>query len=614
MDILDEELRTVEASDIALVTFTRAGAREARERALQQLPLTDDDLVWFRTIHSMAFRLLELKREDVLSAKDIREFADRYGYHVSVHQRSDNEDEVPEFTGQSEDDWLFSTYDYTRNVMQPAQNAPAKLPTRDDDAPGHPSIQDSQERLQRYREFVERYKEFKGELGKNDFHDMLESCLGVLERPPVSVAIIDEAQDLSPIQIALAEKWFAPCKRVYVAGDDDQTIFSWAGADPTWVIGLSKTAETVDILDQSYRVPQMAHALAQEIIERNDNRVPKTYHPREERGDLHIMHPLEAAIALRKDERRAFVLARNWYILEDFAKDLTHRGVPFIVEHHPHWSPLGRPKVIDAVRVAMRLRDGRPVSRVGLEKLLDFIPSLSGPKGHKVRHLPHGFKKKVSELSRNEVDVATLREWGFGKILDAITEHGPTSVLLRNVKQERKDAIQRLIDTTGEIPHPRVTLTTMHRCKGRERPVVVLLSDMSKSSWEEYMDGAESENRVAYVAVTRTKETLVVCRPTTDYSYPYARFARAILDNPPQEIPSLTVEQAHALLEDRQHPDVEEAVVTEWLDITSHARLYPELRKVARRFDTISRALAFRGMPEADARWAAYLYCSPQSR
>ena len=62
-----------------------------------------------------------------------------------------------------------------------------------------------------------------------DFNDIINNVLDKV--PEFDVVFIDEAQDLSPLQWKLYDKLKEKSKDVYLAGDDDQAIFAWAGAD-----------------------------------------------------------------------------------------------------------------------------------------------------------------------------------------------------------------------------------------------------------------------------------------------------------------------------------------------------------------------------------------------
>ena len=100
------------------------------------------------------------------------------------------------------------------------------------------------------------------------------------------VIFIDEAQDLSLIQWAIIKKLEDENKGVdiWIAGDDDQAIFGWAGADVDSFINWK--AKEIP-LEQSERVPSQIQQIALSIIERVEgNRLNKNYHPKKEKSFL----------------------------------------------------------------------------------------------------------------------------------------------------------------------------------------------------------------------------------------------------------------------------------------------------------------------------------------
>ena len=72
-------------------------------------------------------------------------------------------------------------------------------------------------------------------------------------------------------------------KKTYIAGDDDQAIFKWAGADVDHFIALKEEVDDIKILNQSHRIPGgPIHELSQKIIHKVQNRFKKDYKPRDE--------------------------------------------------------------------------------------------------------------------------------------------------------------------------------------------------------------------------------------------------------------------------------------------------------------------------------------------
>ncbi len=127
--------------------------------------------------------------------------------------------------------------------------------------------------------------------GLLDFTDLLEMFADADDTyyPKLEVAIIDEAQDLSPLQWKIADRLIKRATKSYIAGDDDQAIFGWAGAD---VRSLLTYPGDQIVLNQSYRIPRVVHEYGNKIINRVKYRVPKVWDSRPEEGELHFYQHL----------------------------------------------------------------------------------------------------------------------------------------------------------------------------------------------------------------------------------------------------------------------------------------------------------------------------------
>ncbi len=83
--------------------------------------------------------------------------------------------------------------------------------------------------------------------------------------PQFDVVFIDEAQDLSPIQWKMFDILNDKSKDIFIAGDDDQAIFAWAGADVNRFIDQPAIEE---VLQQSERIPQAVQEVSNIILDR----------------------------------------------------------------------------------------------------------------------------------------------------------------------------------------------------------------------------------------------------------------------------------------------------------------------------------------------------------
>ena len=127
----------------------------------------------------------------------------------------------------------------------------------------------------------------KQEKGLMYYQDMVSKFIDQDSSPACDGVFIDEAQDLSPLQWRMVRTLWAKANKTYIAGDDDQAIFRWAGADVDTFIALKEEVDYVDTLSQSYRIPGgPIHELSQDIIKKVTNRYDKDYMPRQEVGDL----------------------------------------------------------------------------------------------------------------------------------------------------------------------------------------------------------------------------------------------------------------------------------------------------------------------------------------
>ena len=122
-----------------------------------------------------------------------------------------------------------------------------------------------------------------------DFTDMIEKFIVSKLCPNFDITFIDEAQDLSPIQWKMVDIITKNSKYIILAGDDDQAIYGWAGADVKKF--QQKFSKKDIILPQSYRVPKQIQSLADKILDRipQDRRIAKTWKAREEEGKIQYL-------------------------------------------------------------------------------------------------------------------------------------------------------------------------------------------------------------------------------------------------------------------------------------------------------------------------------------
>ncbi|MCH7662442.1 MAG: UvrD-helicase domain-containing protein [Chloroflexi bacterium] len=163
---------------IAFVTFTRAARREALERIKARLGLGEEDMPWVRTIHSTAYRLLELAPGQLMDEELWGAFARRYGYRLSDCVL-DLESPFEPPLQQTPEDRARYVHDWGRNCRLDPERALRRCP-----------VEGVKATL--YRQFVRRVEGFKREEGLLDFSDLLDQVLARGLRPPVEVLFVDD--------------------------------------------------------------------------------------------------------------------------------------------------------------------------------------------------------------------------------------------------------------------------------------------------------------------------------------------------------------------------------------------------------------------------------------
>jgi len=482
--------------EIGFVSFTRRAIQEARERGALVFGCAQDDLPWFRTLHSSFARALGMS--NWLKRADQRKFQARFGYRLTDGGLKDD-DGVGWAT---DDDRLMAADSYARLRGCSLDEAAAKNGAHSE----------------HLRAFSQRYRTYRREEGKSDFTDVLEEAVRRRVCLPVRALIVDEAQDLCPLQIEALRPTFEAAEVVIVAGDDDQAIFAFQGANPAWIIALSRDPTwRTEVLSRSWRVPVRAHALAQRIIVRCQDRASKSYAPRDAEGVV-LQEVDEVGRMLGEIEGKSAYLTRTRAGTRQPAHDLfDRREVPYLVLKGYGPNPLGEEGAVEAVSAAWAVAHGEPITRAALDALLALVP-VSGP----LALLSRGAKADVSRFLGPVVTARDIDALGLGRLRDHARVARHCEVLLK-LPPGYRAWFATMWQRYGCVPKPQIVLSTIHAAKGAEWPTVVVSPDHPKTVElsQTSSEGRDAEHRVAYVAVTRAKERLIIARRRGKYGYAY---------------------------------------------------------------------------------------------
>jgi DNA helicase-2/ATP-dependent DNA helicase PcrA len=503
-------------------SFTRAAAREMRSRLAKETQLPFAEL-WLtcRTIHSECLRLARLQQEKT-AIFDERAPAGEDGQQQK--QEQDDEGGAGGWEGLGE-----ASRDRRKEAIRLWHLARHRHPAEALDEAPVPRLlalaggSSGEFGLGELVAEVEAYEEAKAAAGQPDFTDLLLLALAGLPQAR-RLIVVDEAQDLSPLQIAVVRRWACASERLIWAGDPDQGIFGFAGADGRHLTELIRAGMPARSLQRSWRVPAAPHLLARELILRNADRVDAPYWPAQERAGQ-VMHlvadPARVVELLRQTATRgktAFVLTRAGRTLQPYAELLEEQGVPFSRERGGS-SPLRRRKLAGIVVALHCLLRWRDMPSDGAKALVDAIPGR--PKGRYFAGTKKASVEAVEaaaegqeQLGRTQLDEAGVR------VAELLADRQLEPALERLGLLEEARGLLKVLAKHGDEPQvllqrPPITLTTVHGSKGREADLVVVDLEAPAPTLEEIRTpaGAEGERRVLYVAITRTRGDLVLVHP-----------------------------------------------------------------------------------------------------
>ena len=454
---------------IGYFAFTKKAAYEARDRLLETyLFLKKKDVKYFRTLHSFAFRYLGLKEENVMQEEHYKIIGEECGLRIKYATYEQN-DFNGIFTSNSEYLSLINLAAVKRiNVLdQLDKNEHLGKIERD--------------KLQIVEKHIEDYKQTYGLI---DYNDMIKKFTTQQQCPSFEVVFIDEAQDLSLLQWDMIRLLQQNSKDVYIAGDDDQAIFGWAGADVNSFIKF----DAIELpLKQSRRVPKIVH---QRALLRLDNiksdRLAKPWNtPTSEEGTLKIFFSIDSINLLKGDW---YILARTNDLLRPIIKDLKKRGLYF------------------------ETKQGRSINKSLYQDILNWEKWKKGEELStiEVQRLLERFSKKFKETEDKLFKLSDLKtKYKLNSQLqwyDAFTAVGPhTKTYIRAMRSNGEDLRRK----------PRIKILTLHSSKGGEATNVIILQNQTRNT----IKGAtktimkqDEEQRVWYVGLTRCSKNLFLIR------------------------------------------------------------------------------------------------------
>lgn len=466
---------------VLFISFTRAARDEAHRRVMQtfgEIPAN----ARVSTIHSLCMRMLEIPKSCLFEQGKVRwEFYhtfDRLGvsngnikktlnlYHRLRNERSYSKETLDRFREDGHED-IFAHY-------------------------GLNSL------------LVDRYEAWKLKHAYIDFTGIVERVAkGEGGVPEFDVVIIDEAQDLTPLQWKVVDRVYEKASTVYVVGDDDQCIYNFLGANVepflTW------RCDVVRVLERTHRLPRAILDYARKVSDRIAHRQEKNINT-----EIPIQGHIQEALLIDSVPFNTFpselYLVRNKYMLDRVQDILNIKGVPYRGSRSPWMRP-----DIQAIAglVDWRTKTLSAFDWKVLKKQLSpgFVSFVETRNPQLVETNSDFVLPPLNEVLRG---TAFADAYWWEKFLPTIPPE--LRLMIRNAL--RRYSLQVCL-------HPGLELSTIHAAKGKEADRVYVCSALTEKIRESVYI-TDDEHRLFYVAVTRAKKELfLMTDPMADENCEY---------------------------------------------------------------------------------------------
>ncbi len=557
LDRVEELLETeedVEFRDVLVVSYTRAAAAEIRERLAERLDTTPRSLRGnVCTMHAKAYDLLNLSRGDVVSESDKKEFCEDFGLEFEDEYEGSRRRSARSTTLGNKviatSQWLQRTH---RDVGDwydvPFQwnEEEVRLPPEIDDraqvgnkyTPTWPSDDD---RLD-IPEAIRGWRAWKGNNELVGFADMLERVKQRSLLPSVDYLIIDEFQDITTLQYEVYEEWRPHMKRVLIAGDDDQVVYAWQGADPDLL--LDEAVDEDIILPNSYRLPSRILNVVNQEVRHIEKRQEKDLQPRKEGGSVETIQN-RSMLDLTREVRRTvdetdetvMLLFRARYQMFQFIDEFITEGIPFqCLTDQRMWTDR-LTQYVDAVEL---LSEDEPIDGLQARRLADMLADSAFGTGERDDLFDAIDEKQEAEEIDDLVDL-TIEPEMIRDYAPFVPEPASAADMLRKVTSFQERSVRAYFASPYRgMDRDRVRLGTIHSAKGREADHVFVATDLTEKVVEQMaatveQEGQEipgdreftkqtspvptltdNERRVFYVGMSRARERLVLLENLVD--------------------------------------------------------------------------------------------------
>lgn len=531
--------RHISPASVLVLTFSKAAALEMQTRFLKSCGGAYPEVA-FGTFHSVFYNILRLSSPRPLKVIDDRTRRNFLkSILISFYPDPSRRPEVPELES------VISRYKNTRCIPQ---------------FPGFKKL---------YRE----YETFLSENGYVDFDGMLTKCLALLKtrkdvlskwQERFHFILVDEFQDINPVQYEAVRLLCGDRKNLFVVGDDDQSIYGFRGSDPSIMqhFGQDFPGTKKIFLSENFRCSGAVVLCAGRIISENTGRIKKNIRAVRPRGNAVIIRSFVTGAEENLELCRIFskmneeeqagcaVIYRTHQQSMGLRYEMDRVGIPYIgkkksgsraqeeilgdvcayfraaysfgisgADRADIYRIMNRPQRLFPRDICRRQKvfpedllceaKRRPGIQSGLIRFTQDLRFLSEVNpGYAMRYLMRAMgyaEYAVEQYRKNEGDIMAF----IGSLISDSAPLRDEKQLERMLSMRLKGLYSAQNENTG--CKEGVRILTMHACKGLQFQKV-FLPDLNEGviPTRRADSGAalEEERRLLYVAVTRAKEEL----------------------------------------------------------------------------------------------------------
>lgn len=469
------EQNNIQPERMAYVSFTRRGTYQGVDLVKDTFDFTDEQCKYFKTLHSLCFHALDLKGSNLMTAREMNAIREHFNY--SIKQFND----------------LMGQDAIARNALQVDEEGKVDLT----------ALRKAKFNATQAQSDLAVFKEVRAQTSKVDFTDILGMVVDRQIELDIDVAFIDEAQDLTFLQWQVVETLFRKAKHIYFAGDVNQSLFKWAGADYDRFTKFPG-AEVI-FLDESHRCSRSVWQYAKFVHSNIDERIKMPEKCKEEPG-FALSAPKDCPIDwLPKLARKGtvYLLGYTNLGLEYYEEYCRLNGIPYTYRGNKEDKRQGERRLVTEF---LRFYATVMFDKALYDRYINWTAiGLTVPKAEKrtVRYKRDTLRKMLNNKIPPFQTLDKEAMYAYAK-----------DRLCKGKNPMSEEYVRKYIDNEYYMLNE-ITISPVHRVKGGEADFVYMRDSIPHRQRRKVETDAKTKDelaRVLYVAITRAKQGIILWR------------------------------------------------------------------------------------------------------